>query len=684
MMKFVKTLLLSITALILLVVISVALAFFFIDPSRYKLAIESVFAEQTGLRLTIAGDINWSFRPVFGLSLMDLRLNNPHSRMELASLSEISIKVQPRALLDGRLEMQEFIANNLHINWIVDSNGTSNWQIPTETRTATPSTSRSAAGTDIAAVIEQIIVNNASLAIQDQQRGLNNTLSHVNFNSSNTNVENRPFPFELNFQIADNDGDQHASMRIASTATIDYAAGNARFDALEFRLNPLQLSGTVAIENFHNSMSWRGQLSSNTFTLSDFLDLYVRAPMDSSLSSGLPGNYNADSDQFNVQIEFSGDAQQLTIPNLTLALDAMRLTVEADYALASPGRPANLRYNLNANALDLNPYTRASEPGAEASATADPASLPQSATAAAQDTPLPIEFLQSMNIQANHHIESLALAGLNFGAINAQVSLQNGLLNVNLRPVAFYDGQFTGVINFDTRQTPPTLTGISSVQGINVAQMAQAIPSAAFAQGRLHMESVYTLRGSTINQMLDTVSGTSSFSLADNAIDVGIVKQVFSSISVLSPAGSLDFAQQWPDTVQFSTFEGHLILAEGLARNQQLRVSMDNFEIAATGGIDLAAERFNYDVLLTLYGEPARQTIPVAPLYQGVGWPVLCNARFDADFSQYCGPDFGKVRDLFVEISRNEVQRRVQDAVTDQVPEELQDRARGLLDSLFR
>ena len=62
----------------------------------------------------------------------------------------------------------------------------------------------------------------------------------------------------------------------------------------------------------------------------------------------------------------------------------------------------------------------------------------------------------------------------------------------------------------------------------------------------------------------------------------------------------------------------------------------------------------------------------------------MCNARFDASFSEYCGPDFGRVRELFVDISRNEVQRRVQDAVTERVPNELQDAARGLLDRLRR
>ena len=136
--------------------------------------------------------------------------------------------------------------------------------------------------------------------------------------------------------------------------------------------------------------------------------------------------------------------------------------------------------------------------------------------------------------------------------------------------------------------------------------------------------------------------------------------------------------------MRFASAEGSLSFTQGIAQNQQFTLQLDNFEIDATGGIDLAQERFDYAALLTVYGEPAPQTIAVAPLYQGVGWPVQCSARFDAEYSQYCGPDFGRVRDLFVEISRNQVQRRVQDAVSDQVPADLQDAARSLLDRVLR
>jgi AsmA protein len=163
-----------------------------------------------------------------------------------------------------------------------------------------------------------------------------------------------------------------------------------------------------------------------------------------------------------------------------------------------------------------------------------------------------------------------------------------------------------------------------------------------------------------------------------------VLKQVLSSISVLSPAGTGDMVQQWPDVVRFSALEGHLILAQGLAENQQLNVTLDNVEISANGGIDLTADSFNYDVLLTVFGPPALQAVPVSELYQGVQWPVLCSATFASEISQYCGPDFGKVRDLFLQISRNQVQRRVQDGVSDQVPADLQDTARGLLDRLLR
>lgn len=686
MIRIIKILFLSLVSLVLMAVIAVALAFYLIDPSRYRPAIESVFTEQTGLELHIAGEIEWAFNPVFGLSISDLRLTNPNSPAELASLSNIAIKVEPRALLDGRLQMQEFIARDLHINWIVDAQGNGNWPTRSEAELESAASASSSQSYDISTAIAQITVSNASIAIQDAQLGVNNNFENLNFSSQNTNVENRPFPFELSFDMTDNIAQQNATVSIASTATVDLARGNARLDDLQIKLNPLQLTGNIAIDDFKNALAWRGQLASNTFALSDFLDLYVRT--EEQASQAALGEYNTADDQFSLNMEFNGNERQINLPSLAITLDDMRVGIDLGYTFATANTLANLRYNLKTNALDLSRYTTSVEvDSAESEATEEEQDTPVTPTppsVATQDIELPIELLQSMNIQASHVIQSLAIGGLQFGLLDAGLTVQGGVLNFDLRPVPFYSGRLNTTINYNTVPNPATLTSISSMRNVNVGQLAEALPFAEFAQGRLNVESVYTLHGRTVNQLRDSVSGSTSFSLSDNAIDIGIVKQLFSSISVLSPAGTGDLAQSWPDIVRFRDFAGHLTLEDGLDDNQQVTVTMDNFEIAATGGIDIAAESFNYNATLTVFGPPAIQTIPVAPLYQGVGWPVVCTARFDAPFSEYCGPDFGRVRELFVEISRNEVQRRVQDAVTERVPEELQDAARGLLDRFRR
>ncbi len=684
MLKLIKILLLSVVSLVLMAVVAVVLAFYLIDPSRYRPAIESVFTDQTGLELHIAGEIDWAFNPVFGLSLNDLRLVNPDSPIELASLSNIAIKVDPRALLDGRLQMQEFIARDLHINWIVDAQGKGNWPASTSASTSTAVESTNANSNesyDISAAIAQISVSNASLAIQDAQLGVNTNFDKLNFTSQNTNFENRPFPFELGFEVTDNIAGQNASISVASLAAIDLARGNASLSDLQIKLNPMQLNGNITIEDFNNALAWRGELQSNTFALNDFLDLYVRDQEQTDLAA--LGEYDTDADQFNMRVEFNGNDRQINVPSIAIALDDMRIGIDAGYTFATANTLANLRYTFNANALDLTPYTNSPETET-AEGTTDTSVASQAPSAATQDIDLPVELLQSMNIQASHVIDSLAIGGLQFGTIDAGLTVQNGILNLDLRPVPFYSGRVSTNINYNTSTNPATLTSISSIRNVNVGQLAEALPFAEFTQGRMNIESVYTLYGHTLNQLLDSVSGSTSFSLSDSAIDISIVKQLFSSISVLSPAGTGDLAQSWPDTVRFSNFAGNLTLQDGLDENQQFKVTMDNFEIAATGGIDLPAETFNYNATLTVFGPPATQTIPVAPLYQGVGWPVLCNARFDAAASEYCGPDFGRVRELFVEISRNEVQRRVQDAVTDRVPTELQDAARGLLDRFRR
>ena len=180
---------------------------------------------------------------------------------------------------------------------------------------------------------------------------------------------------------------------------------------------------------------------------------------------------------------------------------------------------------------------------------------------------------------------------------------------------------------------------------------------------------------------MNSISGSTGFEITENSVDIGVIKQVFTAVAALSPGG--DAIQQWPDVIQFAEFAGYILMEEGIKEGQQVKLRMDNFDITGTGGIDIDAGNFNYDLLFTVLGEPYAQTIQIDELYHDVSWPVQCSAAFSEDVSQYCGPDFTQVRTIFSQIGGNAIRSRLNEVLTDQLPTELQDSARGLLRNLF-
>ena len=110
---------------------------------------------------------------------------------------------------------------------------------------------------------------------------------------------------------------------------------------------------------------------------------------------------------------------------------------------------------------------------------------------------------------------------------------------------------------------------------------------------------------------------------------------------------------------------------------------MDNFAISGSGGIDLNAGAFNYDLQFAILSPPETQTIPINQLYHNIPWPVTCNSQFTDEVSQYCRPDFTRVREIFSQLGRNELQRRVEDEINDQIPDILQEPARQILRSIL-
>jgi AsmA protein len=248
--KLFKILLFTFAGIAVLLVGLVYLLLSVIDPNRYRAALEQTVARQSGLQLQIAGDMAWTFRPVFGLTIQDVRLRNPDSPQELASFTTISLRVDPAGLLRNELNIEEFLAEDLHINWIVDSQGQGNWQAP-RADNAPVIVESDSAELPMAVNIRQIRFSNARLSVQNLQSGMSMSIRDINLVSRDTNMQNQPFPVTLSLNLVDDAAASNLAFSLETTATFDRSGGRLALDDLALSLSPLSLSGSLLFENLN-------------------------------------------------------------------------------------------------------------------------------------------------------------------------------------------------------------------------------------------------------------------------------------------------------------------------------------------------------------------------------------------------------------------------------------------------
>lgn len=666
MKKLIKIL---VTLALSLVILSLALVFVLfvvVDPNRYRPALESLVAQQTGWDLTIAGDINWTFRPVFGLSISDVRLSNGVSDDDLASFSNIALKLVPSALLRGDLDMQELVAEDLHVNWIVEADGQSNWLLDSTPEPSAPTDASAEA--PLTVNIDQITIRNASLRVRDVQQDLDLQLENLNLTSRNANLDNRPFPLQLSMRLLDHTGNRDLTVQLETRAALDLNAGNLQMNDMELSLNPLVLTGDLAVNDFTNDLRWQTNLSSNTFALADLLQHVIVLDEDA-----LPPR---SAQQFTLHaLNASGDSGGASLRALEMTLDNTPINLSGDIIFPADTRAMMVTYNLDAGAINLDHWLPAGEePGGEQS---PPLETDPAQAAAAMDEELPFAILRDFQIRGQHNIESLTVADLTFAPLQFDVQLQDGVLALNTQPVGFYDGLLSANLNVNASSNITQLSIDTELGGVNASALAEDMPAFDFMTGQFNLITSHTLQGNSVSNLLDSVTGASQMIISDSSVDITLLKQAFSAISVLSPSG--DMTAGWPDEVQFTDVEAYLVFNDGLRENQELNVRLDNVDIAGTGGVDLDQRRFDYRMNFTILGNPAPQTVRINEDYQNIAWPIRCNAAFDDSSLQYCNPDLQSVRDTFARMARDEIEQRATEVIDEQV-DRLRNRLRGLLD----
>jgi AsmA protein len=447
------------------------------------------------------------------------------------------------------------------------------------------------------------------------------------------------------------------------------------------------LQGDLHISGLNDDITFEGSLASNDFDIFGLLQTIGIRETGSELDATRTLFPISEKPQASVAASFSGNEFGIKIPELIAQLSESRIEANAEILFAANLLPTNISYEVVSNQIDILPFldsevaTGATTAASNETTAIEPNDVVIATSSPATNTAIPIELLNSFNVFGSIAIESVVANDLLFTGINFFTNVEDGVLDIELQPVATFDGSIAGNIRVDGRNEEAVLSTQLVISQLNLANLAPSVSRLNSVTGNLDVEVDLTATGQTTNEMMGSLNGSSSFAITENSVDIGVLKQVFTAISALSPTGGT--TEQWPDVIRFAELGGFILLNNGLSKNQQINMRMDNFDISGTGGIDMQQQNFDYDLQFSILGEPYLQTIQVDELYHNVSWPVECAAAFENEVNQYCRPDFTRVREIFTQLGTNAVIDRLDEVITDQLPPEVSDSARGLLRNLL-
>lgn len=603
-----KKLLLGLAVVIAVIAATALVVPFFIPVDLYKAKIVTLVKDKTGRDLRIAGPVSFSLLPSLALEANDVALSNPPgaSSPNMMQLKMLEVKLRLFPLLRGAIEVDQFKLVEPVIALEVDKQGRPNWDFSRAAEPASPSvaspsaaspSSSAAAGGIPAISLGEVSIVNGQASYLDQRNGEKRLLSDINLQLSLPNVSG-PFnakgdatwngeKFALTLNVAQSSalaggGTSPITLSLASQPVNFDFQGNATGATLA------QLVGTASL----SVPSVRG--------LAKWLDVPFEAP-----GTGFG--------PLSVQGKIVAADAKMAFTDATLSLD----TIKAAGALTidSHGARPYLSGQLNIDKLDVNPYLppeqgTASTTPATSAAPASPATVPSAPVPLAaksggwSDAPIDLSELKTADADFDLSANSILYRKIKIEKSALALHVKDGRLEADLTEMALYQGKGQGKVVADGSAATPSVAAAFNLAGIAI----QPLLRDAAGYERLTGAGGFVLdvagHGGSQRDIIASLNGKGSLDLANGKIE-GINLVAF----MKNMAATVTGGQAGGNETDFGSLSGTYTIADGILRNDDLKLTSPELPMTGAGRIDLPLQQVDYKLTPSVAGILA---VPIA------------------------------------------------------------------------
>ncbi len=568
-------------ALIAVPVIAVLALVLLVDVNRFKPHIENAAKEQ-GIALSIKGDLGWSFWPSIGVQINDLSvaaLATP--QQPLAELTRASLLLKLMPLISGDFQVDHLLVDGARINLAVDKTGKGNWEALTNSDEgdAKPAAEIPAdAPADLTLDIQDISLTNSQVNYSDAQSGQKLALRAINLHLSDVNTRAEPFPLTLALSVEmAQDGAEPLLLDIAlnNNLSVDARLSDITLSDGELQLGvgkaaPLVLGYQMALSDVQNKPAYKGQLSLKETNLRGLL-----AALGTELETA-----NSDAlKQFSLSAAIDGNDQQLQLTNLVLQLDKTRF----DGALAITDLATTaLKVDLKGDSINVDDYL---PPPSDTEAT--------ESTTAQEDTPLPLEAIRGLNLNATFALQRMIIKQMALENILLTVNAKNGVVNQNLTAKA-YNGEVKFTSKTDARSDKAALNFDGAVQGFELAPLLKDLQmdEKMALSGAIQANTQGTAQGATVNQLMASMNSTANFSGAQVRLAPLNIEEQFCKLVNLVTQNQEQVT--WDAFTEMRQLDGNIVWRDQVISLNSFNAGVSQLLLASTGKINLASDQYEF------------------------------------------------------------------------------------------
>lgn len=513
----------------------------------------------TGREVTISGDVGMTFWPVLGVSAEGLEVGNAEWAREGAMLSTKSaaIGVDASALLRGEIRITNIEAQSPTIRLESRTDGRTSWSFSDAAGTATIETETSPERASQPISLQKLTVTDATL-IYDAEGA--------------DRVFYEGVDLSLDWPDINGAADINASLRPAGEiVTLD-----ARIETFATFLNGdiAPLRAQIKAPGGSLLVAGRGTLQGaiaadmtlKTDNTSTFLSALGVGPVD--LPQGLGRSTNV-----TTKLTLTPD-RKLTLRDLVADLGGNTLRGGVDMDLN--GTP-QINAQLSAGALDLRSLTGSDDGSAASGGDA-------SASSGWPTDRIDASGLAAFNGSIGLSADSIALGALTLGKSRFNLTNDRSRMVFGLREVAAYGGGLSGEFVMNNRNGL-SVGGKLNAAGVQINPLLSDLADLTRFTGTGDARLSFLASGNTVDAIMRSLKGDGALSLGRGSIE---------GIDLDALLGSFDVQG---GTTVFDSVTASYTIAAGVLNNNDLLMSLPNFNTTGSGQINLGGQTLDYTVV---------------------------------------------------------------------------------------